>query len=63
MGKAKLQRGIYARTPEGFSENISYMEQHGKSKKRAVGTAYGEAHLDMDKEVGYDELQSLIKKL
>lgn len=45
--KTRLQRGIYARTPRGFAANVRHMEQEGYGKKRAMGTAYGEADLDM----------------
>lgn len=46
---SKLVRGKKARTNEGFQENIRHMEKEGKSKKRAVGTAYGEDYLAYDK--------------
>lgn len=59
----KLQVGIYARTPKGFKENIKHMEQEGYSKKRAVGTAYGEADKDFRKEMSYDDLMNKVKSL
>lgn len=45
----KLVRGPKARTRKGFAENIKREEKLGKGKKRAVGTAYGEAYLGIDK--------------
>lgn len=42
-----LAKGKKARTPKGFQENIKTMNK--ASKKRAVGTAYGEADLAIDK--------------
>lgn len=47
--KDKLVRGKRATSPKGFQENISHMRDDGKSMKRATGTAYGEAHLAMDR--------------
>ena len=44
-----LVKGKKARTRKGFAENISTMEKAGKSRKRSVGTAYGEAYLGIDK--------------
>ena len=44
-----LVKGQKARTNKGFQENIKTMEKAGKSKKRAVGTAYGEDYLAYDK--------------
>lgn len=43
-----LVKGSKARTRKGFAKNIKTMEKAGKSKKRAVGTAYGEAYLGID---------------
>jgi hypothetical protein len=65
MKKDKLQHGIYARTPKGFKENMKTMEDAGYSKKRAIGTAYGEAHMDMkhDCNMGYKKLQDVVKNL
>lgn len=45
----KLARGKKAVTKKGFSENIKRERMLGKSTKRAVGTAYGEAYLGIDK--------------
>ena len=45
----KLVRGAKARTKAGFAENMKREKALGKSKKRAVGTAYGEAFLGIDK--------------
>lgn len=44
-----LAKGKKARTPKGFQENIKTMKKAGYGKKRAVGTAYGEADLAIDK--------------
>lgn len=44
-----LVKGQKARTKKGFAENIKTMKKAGKSTKRAVGTAYGEADLAIDK--------------
>lgn len=44
-----LAKGKKAVTPKGFAENIKREKELGKSKKRAVGTAYGEAYLGIDK--------------
>lgn len=49
MGKPPLIRGKEARSNAGFQENISRERALGKSMKRAVGTAYGEADLARDK--------------
>ena len=52
----KLVKGPQARTREGFSENVKREKSLGKSEKRAVGTAYGEAYL------GIDDLNRLRRK-
>ena len=44
-----LVKGTKARTRKGFAENIKTMEKSGKSRKRSIGTAYGEAYLGIDK--------------
>lgn len=44
----KLVTGPKAKTRAGFSENIQREKSLGKSEKRAVGTAYGEAYLGID---------------
>lgn len=44
-GVPPLIRGKEAKTNAGFQENISRERDLGKSMKRAVGTAYGEADL------------------
>lgn len=44
-----LVRGEKARTRKGFAENMEREKELGKSKKRQVGTAYGEAYLGIDK--------------
>ena len=56
----KLQHGSYSRTPKGFAKNMEHMEQEGYSKKRAVGTAYGEAN---NGKMSYDQLHKMIKNL
>lgn len=45
----RLVKGRKARTRKGFDENIKREESLGKKPKRAVGTAYGEAYLGIDK--------------
>lgn len=45
----KLVKGPKAKSRKGFAENIKREKDMGKSKKRAVGTAYGEAYLGIDK--------------
>lgn len=45
----KLVRGEKAITRKGFAQNIERERELGKSPKRAVGTAYGEAYLGIDK--------------
>jgi hypothetical protein len=42
--KDELVRGAKARTNKGFQQNMRVMEGAGYSKKRAIGTAYGEAN-------------------
>lgn len=44
----ELVKGPKAKTRKGFSKNVETMEKSGKSKKRALGTAYGEAYLGID---------------
>lgn len=43
-----LVKGPKAKSAKGFAKNVKTMEKAGKSKKRAVGTAYGEAYLGID---------------
>jgi hypothetical protein len=45
--KNELVHGMKAKSPKGFAQNIKVMEKAGYSKKRAVGTAYGEADRGM----------------
>lgn len=45
-----LVKGQKARSQKGFKENIKTMEKAGYGKKRAIGTAYGEADLAIDKD-------------
>lgn len=59
--KSKLKKDIYARTPRGFKENIKHMEQEGYSKKRAIGTAYGEADADLPENRDYHKLMKKFK--
>ena len=46
--KGPLVKGPKAESRKGFKKNIKTMEKAGYSKKRAVGTAYGEAYLGID---------------
>lgn len=48
MALEKLTRGAKARSPKGFADNMKREKELGKSKKRQVGTAYGEADLAID---------------
>lgn len=43
-----LVKGPKAKSKKGFKKNIETMEKAGYPKKRAVGTAYGEAYLGID---------------
>jgi hypothetical protein len=45
----KLVKGAKAETKKGFAQNIKREKMLGKSEKRAVGTAYGESYLGIDK--------------
>ena len=49
MKKENLVWSKKAISNKGFQENIKHMEAEGYSKKRAVGTAYGEADKAYDK--------------
>ena len=44
-----LVTGPKAESREGFAQNVRREEALGKSKKRAMGTAYGESYLGIDK--------------
>jgi len=44
--KGMLVKGKKAATPKGMSHNVKVMEKAGYSKKRAVGTAYGEVGME-----------------
>ena len=44
-----LVTGARAETRAGFAQNIRREKDLGKSNKRAVGTAYGESYLGIDK--------------
>ena len=56
--KNELVHGMKAKTPKGLAQNIKVMEKAGYSKKRAVGTAYGEADRGM---MSLDQLYKDIK--
>jgi hypothetical protein len=55
----KLEKGKKAATPKGMSHNVKTMEKAGYSKKRAVGTAYGE--VGMEKKARKDESKAIKK--
>jgi hypothetical protein len=55
----KLEKGKKAATPKGMSHNVKVMEKAGYSKKRAVGTAYGE--VGMEKKARKDESKAMKK--
>lgn len=44
-----LVKGVKANLPKNFLKNVKTMQKAGYSKKRAVGAAYGEADLGIDK--------------
>lgn len=46
MKKGMLVKGKAAATPKGMSHNVKVMEKAGYSKKRAIGTAYGEVGME-----------------
>lgn len=56
--KDQLVHGMKAKTPKGFQQNIEVMEKAGYGKKRAVGTAYGEADRGM---MSMDQLYKKIR--
>lgn len=56
--KEQLVYGMKAKSPKGFQENIKRELDLGKSQKRAVGTAYGEADRGM---MSMDQLYKKIK--
>lgn len=57
----KLVKGKAAATPKGMSKNVKVMEKAGYSKKRAVGTAYGEVGLE--KRASRDESKGMKKAM
>jgi hypothetical protein len=56
----KLEKGKKAATPKGMTHNVKVMEKAGYSKKRAIGTAYGE--VGMEKKARKDEAKAMEKK-
>ena len=46
MKKGMLVKGKAAASPKGMKHNVKVMEKAGYSKKRAVGTAYGEVGME-----------------
>jgi hypothetical protein len=46
MKKGMLVKGKAAATKKGMKQNVKVMEKAGYSKKRAVGTAYGEVGME-----------------
>jgi len=57
----KLEKGKKAATGKGMRHNIETMEKAGYSKKRAVGTAYGE--VGMEKKASRDESKGMKKAM
>lgn len=57
--KGMLVKGKAAATPKGMSHNVKVMEKADYSKKRAVGTAYGE--VGMEKKARRDESRGMKK--
>lgn len=60
MKKGMLVKGKAAATPKGMEHNKKVMEKAGYSKKRAVGTAYGE--VGMEKKGRHHESAAMKKK-
>ena len=58
--KGMLVKGKAAGTAKGMKNNVKVMEKAGYSKKRAVGTAYGE--VGMAKKASRDESKGAKKK-
>lgn len=56
----KLEKGKKAATPKGMSHNVKTMERAGYSKKRAIGTAYGE--VGMEKKARRDESKGMKRR-
>lgn len=59
----KLARGEKAITRKGFAENMKREKELGKSKKRQIGTAYGEAYLGIDKMERKDRVKGYEKSM
>ncbi len=57
----KLEKGKKAATPKGMAHNVKTMEKAGYSKKRAIGTAYGE--VGMEKKARRDESKGMKKHM
>lgn len=57
----KLVKGKKAETAKGMRKNVKVMEKAGYSKKRAVGTAYGE--VGMAKKASRDESRGMKKAM
>lgn len=57
----KLVKGKKAETAKGMSHNVEVMRDAGYSKKRAVGTAYGE--VGMAKKASRDESRGMKKAM
>jgi hypothetical protein len=61
MKKGMLVKGKAASTKKGMKHNVKVMEKAGYSKKRAVGTAYGE--VGMEKKARRDESKGMKKAI
>lgn len=59
--KSRLVKGKKAASPSGMRHNVKVMERAGYSKKRAVGTAYGE--VGMEKKARRDESRGMKKAM
>lgn len=57
MKKGMLVKGKKAATKSGMKHNVKVMEKAGYSKKRAIGTAYGE--VGMEKKARRDESRGM----
>ena len=55
--KGMLVKGKAAATKKGMKHNVKVMEKAGYSKKRAIGTAYGE--VGMEKKGRRDESRGM----
>jgi hypothetical protein len=61
MKKGMLVKGKAAATKKGMKQNVKVMEKAGYSKKRAIGTAYGE--VGMEKKARRDESRGMKKAM